>query len=94
MPWQWLLQVWQQDPSAIAQVAFVWLAAVAIGIGWYASKIPPRVTPTDLEQLHRQIDDVRHRIRQTRSDGGPVDRLQQILDRLREQLPSGDARRW
>ena len=94
MPWQWLLQVWQQDPLAIGQAAFIWLAAVALGISWYASRIPPRIPPDDLDQLHRQIDDVRQRIRRARNDGHPNDRLQQTLDGLREQLPRGDARRW
>ncbi|MGH7762517.1 MAG: hypothetical protein ACREOY_14065 [Candidatus Dormibacteraceae bacterium] len=91
--WQWLLQLLQNDPSAFGQMAFVWLCAIALGISWYASRIPRRIAPADLERIHREVDEMKERIRDGVRDGRPVHALQQRLEGLRESLPSGDARR-
>ena len=93
MPWQWLQQLLGQDPAAYGQVMFVWLCATAIGISWYASRIPRPIAPSDLERLHREVDDLTLRIRTASSQGKPVEHLQQLLGEMRKQLPSGDARR-
>lgn len=92
MPWQWLLQL-LGDPSAYGQAIFVWLCAIAIGISWYASRIPRRIAPSELERLHRAVDDLKFRISAASDQGKPVERLQKLLDELRKQLPAGDARR-
>ncbi|MGH7765729.1 MAG: hypothetical protein ACREOM_15060 [Candidatus Dormibacteraceae bacterium] len=88
-----MLQLMQNDPSAVGQMAFVWLSAAAIGLGYYASRIPPRITPADLQRIHREIDDCRRQIGEATHQGGQVQDLEQHLERLRERLPPGDARR-
>lgn len=93
MLWQWMLQVWHEDPLVLGQAAFVWLAAIAIGLGWYASKIPPRLTPEDLDRLHREVDDLAKEIRSADANGRPVEHLQRLLSELCERLPTADARR-
>lgn len=93
MPWQWLLQFWGQNPSVYGQAMFVWLCAIAIGISWYASRIPRRIAPSELERLHRDMDDLKMRIRAASVQGKPVEDLQKRLDEMRKQLPAGDARR-
>ena len=92
MPWEWLQQL-VGDPMAYGQAMFVWLCAIAVGISWYASRIPPRIAPSELERLHRAVDDLKLRIRAASNQGKPVDGLQRLLDEMRKQLPSGDARR-
>lgn len=93
MPWQWLQQLLGQDASAHGQVMFVWLCAIAIGISWYASRMPRRIAPSELDRLHRAVDDLKLRIRAASNQGKPVEGLQKLLDEMRKQLPSGDARR-
>lgn len=78
---------------ANGQAMFVWLCAIAIGISWYASRIPRRIAPSELERLHRAVDDLKLRIRVASNQGEPVEGLQKVLDETRKQLPSGDARR-
>lgn len=92
MPWQWLQEL-LGDPSAYGQAMFVWLCAIAIGISWYASRIPRRIAPSELDRLHRAVDDLKLRIRVASNQGKSVEGLQKLLDEMRKQLPSGDARR-
>ena len=72
---------------------FVWLCAIALGLSWYASRIPQRIAPSDLERLHRDVDELKQRIRAASDQGKPVEHVQQLLDEMRKRLPSGDARR-
>jgi hypothetical protein len=93
MPWQWLPQFVQNDPQAFGQMAFVWLSAIALGISWYAAKIPRPIAPAELERLHREVDELRQEILAAAGEGRRIQRLQERLDALRDRLPSGDARR-
>jgi hypothetical protein len=92
-PWQWWLQLLHSDPSALGEMAFVWLSAIAIGISYYASRIPRRIAPADLQRMHREVDKLRKQIGEAIRQGEPVQDLQQNLQRLRERLPTDDARR-
>lgn len=95
MSWLWWLQLAQHNPSAFGQIAFVWLlGAAAIGVAWYASRRSPRSAAAELAQLHRQVDELRARIRDASRAGESVEHLRQQLERLCNRLPSGDVRRY
>ena len=92
MPLDWLLRLAQQDASGAGLTAFVWLSAIAIGLGWYASRMNPH-EPRELELLHREIDDLRDRIRCEQTTGARRDDLVARLEDLCRRLPAADARR-
>ena len=93
MLWHWLLGLAAKDAYSAGLSAFVWLAAVLLGLAWYAPRLLPRWKPGELELLHRRIDDLRDRIRSSRSAGEQTEQLVARLEQLCRQLPANDARR-